>query len=793
MRVHLLLISLVFLARTVSTAAPPINPRLLDKYWTASWIECPQSDPTGYGVYHFRRSFDLDEVPGSLGVHVSADNRYKLWINGEEIGKGPARGDLANWPCESYNLAPFLKTGTNILAAQVWNAGPLRPVAQHSLRTAFVLQADQARYDGLLNTGADWRVLHNEGYTPVGPDHDTLQTYIVVGPGDRIEGDSFPWGWTETEFDDSNWQQPAVIEPARPPGLGTDIRWQLIPRSIPPMEEFHEPLGTVRRVTGLPDRADLEGTRQQKLTVPANSRVKLLFDRGQLTVGYPEVRTTGGAGASIRLTYAEALIDENRQKGNRDEIGGKSIIGLGDQFLPGGSEHETFTTLWIRTYRYLELDIRTGAEPLVLEDLSFRFSAYPFRQAATFFSSDPSLQDIWDVGWRTARLCAGETYFDCPYYEQLQYVGDTRIQALISLYVAGDDRLMRKAIRLFDQSRFHEGLTRSRYPSYDPQVIPPYSLFWINMVHDFLMHRPDLGFVRDRRMGIITVLDWYEQQTNPRGLVGETPYWNFVDWTDEWPWSPELRSGGVPDLAGGSSILSLQLVYALQDAAHVFEVLGEPFYRDQYLRWAERLRQSVLDHCWDADRGLFADTPAMQSYSQHANIWAVLTDTVTGDEAVDLMNKVMVDESLIQATFYFKFYLFQALYQTGLADRYLEQLQPWREMLELGLSTFAEKPDPTRSDCHAWSASPNYDFLATVCGIRPSSPGFATVSIEPHLGPLQEVEASMPHPAGEIRVRYKSIGGHLEGEVLLPEDVSGILKWRNAELPLHGGSNILDL
>ena len=99
---------------------------------------------------------------------------------------------------------------------------------------------------------------------------------------------------------------------------------------------------------------------------------------------------------------------------------------------------------------------------------------------------------------------------------------------------------------------------------------------------------------------------------------------------------------------------------------------------------------------------------------------------------------------------YFRVYLTQALKKAGLANNYLETLGLWREMLDLGLTTFAEKPDPTRSDCHAWSASPNYDFLATVAGIEPASPGFKTVKVEPHLGKLNQIKGNMPHPQGAI-------------------------------------------
>ncbi len=122
--------------------------------------------------------------------------------------------------------------------------------------------------------------------------------------------------------------------------------------------------------------------------------------------------------------------------------------GFEDVFLPDGGEHRMFRPLWWRTYRYMRLDVQTASEPLVIEDLHGTFTAYPFVARARFESEDPTLRKIWDVGWRTARLCAHETYVDCSYYEQLQYAGDTRIQALVSLYVTGNDRLVTNAIEL---------------------------------------------------------------------------------------------------------------------------------------------------------------------------------------------------------------------------------------------------------------------------------------------------------------------------------------------------------
>src|SRR5579884_3973366 len=134
------------------------------------------------------------------------------------------------------------------------------------------------------------------------------------------------------------------------------------------------------------------------------------------------------------------------------------------------------------------------------------FTAYPFKVRASFESGDPTLQQMWQVGWRTARLCAHSTYMDCPYYERLQYAGDTRIQVLISLYMTGDDRLAKNAVELLDDSRVPEGITQSRYPSHLPQMIPPFSLFWIGMLHDLWWYRGDGAFVRQFLPGMRNVL-----------------------------------------------------------------------------------------------------------------------------------------------------------------------------------------------------------------------------------------------------------------------------------------------
>jgi hypothetical protein len=188
-----------------------------------------------------------------------------------------------------------------------------------------------------------------------------------------------------------------------------------------------------------------------------------------------------------------------------------------------------------------------------------------------------------------------------------------------------------------------------------------------------------------------------------------------------------------------------------------------------------------------------ADTPAHKTFSQQANILAVLGDAIPAAEQRAVIKTVQADSRLTQATYYFRFYLFRAMKKAGLGDEYVAQLGPWRHMLALGLTTWAEMPEPGRSDCHAWSAHPNFDLLATVAGIEPAAPGFREVAITPHLGPLNQLKATLPHPAGDIVVSYQRQAKGLAADVTLPNKLSGWFYWNGKKVALHPGRQHLDL
>lgn len=783
-----LLLSAILALLAPSTYAPAqLSAEHQAKLWKAQWITSPNAPPRDEVVLHFKKVIDISGAPQHFYVDVSADNQFIFYVNQQRVGTGPSRSDLGHWKYETYDLAPLLRAGRNVLAATVWNFGTHAALAQMSDRTGFLVHG-QSNAERAADTDASWVVEIEKGVRTV---QSEVEGYYAAEPGTRIDGATFDWSSNDDGNFNGSWSK--AVELGRGSLRGeTDPpnNWQLIHDHLPAMEMRLVPSGKVVRAEGVPTPSDFP---ERGFTVPAHSKASVLVDNATLTTGYPALTASGGSGSKIRLTYAEALFDEDDQKGNRNEVGGRHIAGPADEFIIGGSVVHEFMPLVWRTWRYLQIDVEATEEPVHIESLKTWFSAYPFVERASFSSDDESLRSIWDIGWRTARLDAHDTYMDTPYWERLQYIGDTRIQALISYVVAGDDRLARQAIEAFDNSRIPDGLTTSRYPSSLVQMIPTFSLLWVDMVHDFWLYRGDAAFVRGQLPGTRAVLAWYLEHQRADGLIGKVPWWPFVDWGKDFEFGMPPQDGD-----GGSSVITLQLVEALRNAADVEAAVGDKRIATTYRDAADRAAAAVRKLCWSEPQGLVADTPSHQHHSQHANILAVWLDVIPKAQQKEVLEKILSTTdpgfhpsttvpSMTAATYYFRFYLARALEHTGMGDQYLELLGPWRQMLSLGLTTWAESPEPTRSDCHAWSAHPNFDLLTIVAGIRPRSAGFDGVVIEPHLGRLQHVEAVLPTPKGIVEVKYRRLLNGVEAQITLPEGMLGVLVWSGKEQALRQG------
>lgn len=784
---------------------------------SASWIWSAEGShgapapenatPSHYQVRYFRRSFTVaDPAAVSLSIAVSGDSRYLFYCNGECVGRGPAKGDVNHHFYETFDLTPLLRKGPNVLAAIVLDMSRVAhrpallgaPCAIMTYTGGFVLEGALVGRDGAvvedLKTDAQWRVAVDRAHR-FQNDNTLFEGYhgYFEHRISRLE----PEGWRLPGFDDSAWAEAHVLfkaellenrrDPTSPYGL--------IPRMIPQLEEGEPerfPDAYVKGGGDIPDawRRLLHGN--EPVVLAARSVTDIVLDAGILTTAFPRLQVSGGAGSTVRLTYAEALrlpwdtpgaklLGRRQPLANlashfADETRGWTfdrrgeVMGWSDVWEPGGRD-ETFEPLHWRAFRYVGLRIEVGDAPLTLRSVSQRFTAYPYRVAARFTCSDPSLEQIWEAGLRTMRLCSHETFEDCPHYEQMQYAGDTMITSKLALLTTGDARLSRQALYHFDWSRLPEGLTQSRYPSRLVQVIPAWSIHWITTIKDYFACTGDLGTVRDLLPGVRAVLDWFRRHADAEGLPSKLPFWNVTDWCPWWP------RGVVPGADTGATVIfSAQFIQALDEAGWLIGQSGGAAEAAALAAEAARLRPIAHRRFWSEAEGLYFDRPGGPEVSQYGNAWAVLAGLAGGRECEILVRRFPDDPKLAPGSFFWWHAGFTALLRAGRYDDMPRHLGPWRESLSFGLSTFVEENSYWRSLCHAWSAHPVLEFQQRILGVTPSEPGFAAIRIEPNLCGLAHAEGSVCTPHGPVEVAWRREGRTLSLTIAKPDGIPALVR-----------------
>ena len=782
--------------------------------WPCRWISLADL-PASPFLAAYRLIFIL-EAAATLRLHVSADERYELFCDGSRVGCGPERGDAANWFFETYEVE--LPAGEHRLIATVWSLGNHAPYAQMSVRHGLILGAE-GLFSPLVGTGlAAWESKPIAGYGFI-PDDFTW----AAGSKLQIDGLSYPWGIERGDGD--GWEPAAVLHPGV--NGATKNEWaalhRLKPAALPPQIESlitaptlrhldNAPLAATQTTPVLAQSLSTEGDAWQKLltqnvplVIPAHVCQRVILDFGTYQCAYPELVVSRGAGARVRIHWAEGLYEgtsgglslggaaDARGKGNRGVLDGKCFIGVGDLFLPDGGSDRTFRTLWWAAGRYVEVAIETGDAPLTLTTLRFNESRYPLFQEGQLAASDSRWEEVFGLAVRTVQMCAHETYMDCPYYEQLQYIGDTRLQALATFVLSHDDRLPRKALLMGAASLLgDQGLIQSRYPSRVAQVIPPFSLWWVAMLHDFALWRGDLPFIRSLMPRARLLLDTFLALCDADGLMRSPVGWNFTDWVPAWTATTnDSRNWGVPPdgETGVSGVLNWHLVYTLNLASELESWLGEPQLALRWKRLASTLSDRLNAAFWDAQRGLYADDLAHRLFSEHSQCLALLSGTLSQEQSDTVAENLFRDAHLERATIYFTHYLFDCAATTGRIQPLFDRMEAlWFPLSGMGFTALPEEPEPCRSDCHAWGAHPLYHFYATILGIRPTAPGASHFAIRPQLGELERASGALPHPGGgEITVTLENHHGRLGGRIVLPPGVTAVLYANEMEQPLSEG------
>ncbi|MBN2711993.1 MAG: alpha-L-rhamnosidase, partial [Planctomycetes bacterium] len=426
--------------------------------------------------------------------------------------------------------------------------------------------------------------------------------------------------------------------------------------------------------------------------------------------------------------------------------------------------------LWWQAGCWVCLNIKTASEPLTISGFRLSETGFPLTNESTIETGDPTLQAIVPLCFRTLQACAHETYMDCPFYEQLQYIGDTRVQILLSYVTGRDDRLAQKAIDIFRTSNIGSSpFPASNYPSRKVQVIPPFALWWVCMVYDHALWRGNAPFVRKQLPFAWWIVETFLVDRAENGLVRSQRGWNYVD-------SCGFDAGEPPGSHPGgiSPIINWQLVLALDALAAVEEWCGMPEKAALAKRLADEISGTCINACWDETTQMVADDLSHHEYSQHSQALAILSRRLTAPQQSAAV-AALKGSWPRKAGPYFMHYVCDALHSVGESKAMLDQLREWKAYLDHGFKSTPEGDINGRSDCHAWSAHPQYHLLVHALGIRPGAMGFTHVLIEPRLGDLSRISGSIPHPQGLISTTVERHNGRIVATADLPKCVTGEL------------------
>lgn len=643
----------------------------------------------------------LDEAPESCPIQVSGRSQFKLFVNGESILFGPCRSVRTVAYYDTLDIAPWLRVGENRLVFQVFSY-PENPPTQEAQGPSYCYGDNEGpavcvegALGGLdLSDPENWRgwLDGSMGFNAYGIFF--LGANEVVDGAKSLENPFFQLQWKEKEMLPTQIVQPLAFSP-----FGEQKGKEFQPRPIPLL---------YRKKKTFPQ--------WERRTIPAHSQERFVLDAGELTTAYFRIGFQGGKGAQVQLMYAESYYqrDENGQpyKAVRDDTSG-FIDGIYDAYTVGGDTvYEPFR---FRTFRFVQVTVETGEEPLTILPQPYVETAYPLENTKKPAFTDPKKEKLYDVAFRTLQLCAHDTYEDCPYYEQLMYACDTRLEILFTYAATDDIALPRQAIRLFAASLQTNGFTQARFPSRVPQTIPSFALHFVLMLEDYVRYTGDWDFVKPYIPTAEGIVEMFLSKRCESGLLAPQGYWDYFDWTQAWS---EKVVACTPTAAvdGESALQNLFFVYACQSLCRLLPHFHREDLARHYREECEKLLALVEKRCFVPEKGLYKEGPKTEEYSQHTQIYAVLAGLAQGEKAQALMEKVLSDKSLIPCSFMQGYYLFRALEKAGMYHRAEPLWQTWQDFIDLHCTTFPETPYDPRSDCHGWSALPLWEFAGSKGG-----------------------------------------------------------------------------
>lgn len=736
-------------------------------------------DETGEGLNRyglFRRVLTLGGQPTGT-LHLFADQRYRLLVNGQVIGHGPARFKLVAPEYDTFDLAPWLREGRNVIAVMVCAYGIKTFITDESVGALIawgeVNDATGARQD--LATPSGWRARRSDGHRET----DRKMTF-AVGLPEVIDARVTPADWAAPEFADETW--PAAVP------LANQTRWgALRSRTIPMLDErIIQPqsflgvwrLGTTPPLSDDPfgdgwhERAvKLPGTATLPLSGMSGERLSLVFDFGTEVLGRAVIELAAPAGTVVDVFYTEQL-----------NAAGRPIHGV--QGTQMAERHicregrQKWQAMHPRGFRYLEIMLRGCLDRVSIHGVAVSRAAYPVEEIGQFRCSDPVLNEIWQLCRRTQQVCMEDAFVDCPWRERGLYTGDLLIQYLTNLAIFGDHALMRRCLHLFFLTQNDTGLLAPCSHALQPPRHPDYSAIAVQALWVYWARSGDTGFVRELAPRLRRLMDGL------RAL--QTAGTHLVDGRDMQPYLDLAYF----DRTGTSCALNCFMQRAFHDAARLMGQIGEPQLEATYCAEARAIAEAIRRGFWDAGREAFVDrlktdVPETEP-SVPANTLPLLYDIATPEQTGGALAYVRVaaahnarltapvENRHFNITSYFASYVISMLCSRGHgaeAEQFIRS--NWSIYLNANAATCWEYFVHGWSLCHAWSTAPVRFCAEQALGIKFPEPGNPDViRIAPQPGTLQWAEGVYPHPRGPIRISWRFQNGQLRTEQQVPAGIT---------------------
>lgn len=661
-----------------------------------------------------RKNFFLEGPAEGLRLDITADDYYKLYVNGTYVGQGPAQGYHFHYYYNTYDLSNYLKPGHNTIAVHVFYHGMVnRAYNSSDHRQGVIAELIDAEGKVILGTDDTWKskqtLMYGGASVPVATAHRTQ--YI-----EQIDARSELKEWNRSEYDDTDWE-PACVK--------TEVDYQFALQPTPVVDVY----------------------RQVPAVVEKRGKDRYWIDFGQEITGAFTMRAQGRPGEEIFILYGEELWEETGAV--RDQL--RCDCDYRDRWTLSGAV-DVLEPFDYKGFRYVEVH---GAEAALDPD---SFAAlvrhYPYPEEASHFASgDERLERIWQLCANTVRYATQEHFVDCPTREKGQYLGDNTVTGYSHLFLTGDLAMYRKSLTDFALStKICPGMMAVA-PGHHMQEIADYSLQYPQQLLDYYDQSGDLAFLRAMQPVAEGILEHFEPYRREDGLLEQVAdKWNLVDWPMNMRDGYNFRLDN-PIGAGCHNVINAFYYGAMCACDEIRALLGmEP------LEGRAEFLHAFQKAFWRADAGLFADAelPAAESSaashsSLHSNTLPLLFGMIPEGGQASVV-KFLKDKKLACGVYFSYFYL-TALARAGerafvydliLTDEPHELQGPhgpitirgyWNQMLEEGATTCFESWSKelkwNTSLCHPWASAPIPIFIAEILRLRPAQPGWTEVSLNP--------------------------------------------------------------